>query len=393
MAIVKPASLEIDLNRMQIMDKNIKALTKFVEEKLVLDVDYTTTIFQSKAKTRAGVKHKPALLDPGCNKLINFYGVYPDHEIMEHTVDDETGLVHYAVKANLIIWGTETKVAQGVGSCSSKEKRYRVALKTYSGRALRDNYAWTKEQLDAYEAANPEMITKNDEMTLYKVPDQDMLGLDNTIFKMAAKRAEMDGCLQLPGVAAKFTQDIGTPSEDSKEEEEKTPSRAPAKVVDAKVIPKESVEEVIEDIIAFRPNVTVDVVNALIDEEVTQAKGLLTREAAAFLVAASVGVDGYSQAASPPTKKESKTTPKKASPKVAAAMKLTPEIEQKRYTLEEALRETDAGLDLLNIEVKGDVLVITAKKFLGDQWAEVNEAIKANGGKWIRDGKQSRWEV
>jgi hypothetical protein len=49
--------------------------------------------------------------------------------------------------------------------------------------------------------------------------------------------------------------------------------------------------------------------------------------------------------------------------------------------------------DQLNVMTSGDVTVIQAKKFLGDLWGPVNDAVKALGGTWIRDGQNSRWEI
>ena len=36
--------------------------------------------------------------------------------------------------------------------------------------------------------------------------------------------------------------------------------------------------------------------------------------------------------------------------------------------------------------------VIKPKKFLGDLWSGIDQVLKANNYKWIRDGKESRWE-
>lgn len=47
----------------------------------------------------------------------------------------------------------------------------------------------------------------------------------------------------------------------------------------------------------------------------------------------------------------------------------------------------------LDVSTVGGTTVIKAKMFLGDLWGPVNDAIKALGGTWIRDGKNSRWEI
>jgi len=50
-------------------------------------------------------------------------------------------------------------------------------------------------------------------------------------------------------------------------------------------------------------------------------------------------------------------------------------------------------LDQLSIDSSGNVTVVRAKKFLGDLWGPINDAVKALGGKWVRDGQNSRWEI
>jgi len=50
-------------------------------------------------------------------------------------------------------------------------------------------------------------------------------------------------------------------------------------------------------------------------------------------------------------------------------------------------------MNLLNIEETNDQTIITPKKFLGDQWGSINNAIRELGGNWIREGRESRWEI
>ncbi|KYH39189.1 MAG: Replication factor A (ssDNA-binding protein) [Candidatus Bathyarchaeota archaeon B23] len=58
----------------------------------------------------------------------------------------------------------------------------------------------------------------------------------------------------------------------------------------------EGVEEIIRRILALRPGLTREAVERLIDEERAKAAGLLTREAAAHLVASALGVEGAGEA-------------------------------------------------------------------------------------------------
>lgn len=54
-----------------------------------------------------------------------------------------------------------------------------------------------------------------------------------------------------------------------------------------------------------------------------------------------------------------------------------------------------AGVDLalVNVEEEGAMVSVSPKKFLGDLWGPINDAIKTLGGNWVRDGRNSRWEI
>jgi hypothetical protein len=54
-----------------------------------------------------------------------------------------------------------------------------------------------------------------------------------------------------------------------------------------------------------------------------------------------------------------------------------------------------AGVDLTLVDVEEgeEIVTVTPKKFLGDLWGPVNDAIRALGGGWIRDGRASHWEI
>jgi hypothetical protein len=54
-----------------------------------------------------------------------------------------------------------------------------------------------------------------------------------------------------------------------------------------------------------------------------------------------------------------------------------------------------AGIDTsqLDVEENETTISISPKKFLGDQWGPINDKIRELGGSWIRDGRNSRWEI
>jgi hypothetical protein len=62
-------------------------------------------------------------------------------------------------------------------------------------------------------------------------------------------------------------------------------------------------------------------------------------------------------------------------------------------SFEEKLKSAGVDISLLNIEEGEEATLISPKKFLGDLWGQVNDAIRSLGGIWIREGRESRWEL
>ncbi len=61
--------------------------------------------------------------------------------------------------------------------------------------------------------------------------------------------------------------------------------------------------------------------------------------------------------------------------------------------IEAQLRAAGVDVDLLNIEEGEEVTRVSPKKFLGDLWGPINDAVKPLGGVWVREGRDSRWEI
>ena len=70
-----------------------------------------------------------------------------------------------------------------------------------------------------------------------------------------------------------------------------------------------------------------------------------------------------------------------------------PPEETKPHDAQSRLREAGVDLELVDVEESEDVISVIPKKFLGDAWGPINEAMRALGGIWIRDGRNSRWEL
>jgi hypothetical protein len=131
-----------------------KELQRFVAAVMVKDEDYGII---------PGTGNKPTLFKPGAEKLCEMYGLVPTFEILDSVKDWENGFFFYEVKCILVSKHTGGVVAEGMGSCNSREKRYR---------------------------------------------NQDAYAIANTILKMAKKRAHVDTSLSATRSSGIFTQDV-----------------------------------------------------------------------------------------------------------------------------------------------------------------------------------------
>lgn len=134
---------------------------------------------------------KPTLLKPGGEKICMLFGLNPEYEFLKVTEDYDKEFFSYNIRCTLFRNGQA--VAQGVGSCNSKEKKYRfINVDT-----IPDNYAGYNES-----------FTDKYGRTKYKINNPDICSLVNTILKMAKKRAFIDAVLQVASLSEVFTQDL-----------------------------------------------------------------------------------------------------------------------------------------------------------------------------------------
>lgn len=135
--------------------------------------------------------NKPTLLKPGGEKVCMLFGLNPEYEFLQTTEDYEKEFFSYNIKCTLFKNGQA--VAQGVGSCNSKEKKYRYI----NVDKVPENYIGTSEEIaDRYGRIR------------YKINNNDICSLVNTILKMAKKRAFIDAVLQVASLSEVFTQDL-----------------------------------------------------------------------------------------------------------------------------------------------------------------------------------------
>lgn len=61
--------------------------------------------------------------------------------------------------------------------------------------------------------------------------------------------------------------------------------------------------------------------------------------------------------------------------------------------IKERLSSIEVDPSILEFTQEGDLIVVTPRKFLGELWGKINDVMKALGGVWVREGKESRWEI
>ena len=163
-------------------------MSRFIDEVLVAGVDYGIVPHTS----------KPTLLKPGAEKILNFLGLIARTEVVNRIEDIGAGYFAYECKVFVIDRDGVVR-GEGVGITNSKEGKYAKSTG---------------------------------------------FSVQNTILKMAKKRALVDATLNVGSLSGKFTQDVEdmnlepdasvgkNPEELKKEQQPKPPRRATKKQIE-----------------------------------------------------------------------------------------------------------------------------------------------------------------
>ena len=194
------------------------ARDEFIREILNEGIDYGYPP-GTEPKTDEDKKHrKPSLFKGGAEKITDGYNLRPNYTPLDCIEDWENRLWVYRYKCDLVVRGTDTIVASGIGSCNSRESKYAfregkrvcpscgaaaiiAGKKEYGGGWLcfaKKGGCGAKFKVDDPEIAN---------QAVGRSANEDIADLVNTIDKMAQKRAFVAANLCL-GFSAVFTQDI-----------------------------------------------------------------------------------------------------------------------------------------------------------------------------------------
>ena len=179
------------------------------------DWDWTHNVWGTKPDPDKS-KWSAMLLDPGAAKIINFMGLYADHEDPVVTRDREASQMDVFMKTNfktilpILFINPRTgdpveihpTVYQGVGGCTTQEKSRRVKWENYTGRGLMADGGYSMKALEKLKEdflkTDPSRLIKDDpdiKRCIFFMPDPNAEGGYNTLVKMSAKRSEGDGRL------------------------------------------------------------------------------------------------------------------------------------------------------------------------------------------------------
>lgn len=156
----------LNLEAVQTQLRSIESFQSVVSKTLVKEQDYGVI---------SGTE-KPTLLKPGAEKILMILGLSSEYSIIDKVENYDNGFFAYTIQATLYKNGQ--LITQGMGSANTRETRYRK--NTY-----KDNkkIAWDGKYQDAYT-------------------------LQNTVLKMAKKRAQVDATLTVASLSNVFTQDM-----------------------------------------------------------------------------------------------------------------------------------------------------------------------------------------
>ena len=140
---------------------------------------------------------KPTLYKSGAEKVIMLGKLRSTFDILDETKDWEKEFFQFEIRWNL--WIGDIIIAQGVGLCSSKEDKYR--------------YRWVSENRLPNNINKDNLVYKiktgkYGEYKQYRIENEDVCSIANTILKMAKKRAEIDAALLVGSLSELFTQDV-----------------------------------------------------------------------------------------------------------------------------------------------------------------------------------------
>jgi len=170
------------------MRVSLAEMNRFVDEVMVRGEDYDKI---------PGCGDKPTLLKPGAEKLCQLYNYSPQFAVVESQVSRE--FVRYLYKCRLIDKDGRVR-GEGEGTANSEEPKFR--------REETIPFFKATEEQKALATRKEERVSKKGAKYTVIVLEASPLGMENTICKMAQKRAFVAATLCTTRLSNKFTQDV-----------------------------------------------------------------------------------------------------------------------------------------------------------------------------------------
>lgn len=159
-----------------------------------------------------GTSTKPTLLKPGAEKLCLLFRLDPEYETLTSVETPER--IAYTIRCVLFHIPTSQRVASGLGSCNSREKKYLRAAPKKCPKCQKETIFRSKNEGEGWYCWRRKdgcgATFKPDDPTVVDQPTgiEDPADLANTILKMACKRALVAAVLNATAASDFFTQDV-----------------------------------------------------------------------------------------------------------------------------------------------------------------------------------------
>jgi len=155
--------------------QDIRAINRFqqvVHQTMVEGLDYGVI---------PGTGGKATLLKPGAEKIVKLLGLADQYEIVDKQEDWDVGFFRYIVRCKLTYISSGLLVSEGLGECNSKESKYHWRW------VFPDDVPEYLDRLKLVKRVNRRRDGKGT-FTQYRLENEDIYSLVNTILKMAKKR-------------------------------------------------------------------------------------------------------------------------------------------------------------------------------------------------------------
>jgi hypothetical protein len=176
----EPSPVQPSTGKVEVLPVNLDAeIEKAIQMRETFNKLFNNLLQQGIDFDRIPGTDKPTLLKPGADLLCQvFHFASSEPKIMSSIEDFDKGIFSYTVSIPIVHRDTGILVSVGIGSANSYEVKYKYRyIDSEDGEKVR--------------VTNPEPADQQ-----------------NTLVKMAAKRAYIDGVLKATGASRMFTQDI-----------------------------------------------------------------------------------------------------------------------------------------------------------------------------------------